>query len=519
MSNPIETAARRNWAAANPHAGECSESMIPDEAALAEFVSPGAAANAVAMMVFAGPEFAGDYTRAMLDGDHTREGSNTFIRREMADMLARTSAVIDTPPGDTTWGIEGGALPGSDDKRVLAVWWMVGALGKVEFARLDEIHVAWEARPGAKHPLGPLVRAWQQRPIDVNPDTREIGIMPKPAASIRSMHETGRLFANLPRQAKPGRVETHEDMFNNLPELKANPNEIVPSLPLILFDAAGGKSTQPGRGAPLALRLFVETMLSTDRALRNGGRAQRLAITLDDLIELLWPNGWTGPGRDAAKLERAIWLVDNAFVPWSKPDGTSGGMWKMVSVRNVPDMRNRKSALIMEIDMPPGSHVGPMVHRPTLRKWGVDSAPAYRLALSLAYIWNERLTANGRRIPPRIPEVRRNNAGYILDATGNIITAKGKPATHWSTRGAIQTGKYLRNEHLDRLPALTDDDLVNMAFGDADRRDPAKQRNRRRQARAALRAMVEANDVVAVENGEGKTLIEPPEWWGRLRDD
>ena len=97
---------------------------------------------------------------------------------------------------------------------------------------------------------------------------------------------------------------------------------------------------------------------------------------------MLWPNGWAGPKKDWPNLALAISRVDRAFVPWINREGKPGGFWKMVAIRNVPDPHNRKSVLVLEVATPPGSHVGPLVHRPTLQKWGVKSAPAYRLTPS-----------------------------------------------------------------------------------------------------------------------------------------
>ena len=45
-----------------------------------------------------------------------------------------------------------------------------------------------------------------------------------------------------------------------------------------------------------------------------------------------------------------------------------------------------RSAFI--VDLPPGSGNGPLIDN-SIRRWGVKSAPAYRLLLNLAYAWYE----------------------------------------------------------------------------------------------------------------------------------
>ena len=40
--------------------------------------------------------------------------------------------------------------------------------------------------------------------------------------------------------------------------------------------------------------------------------------------------------------------------------------------------------------LPPGSDQGPLIDRPALRQAGLNSAPAYRMALSLSFAWHDR---------------------------------------------------------------------------------------------------------------------------------
>jgi len=60
---------------------------------------------------------------------------------------------------------------------------------------IDSVHKTWiqqDEQSRGKHPLAPLVEAWQERPREVAPDRRRNGILPQPLASIRTVRVVGR---------------------------------------------------------------------------------------------------------------------------------------------------------------------------------------------------------------------------------------------------------------------------------------------------------------------------------------
>ena len=381
------------------------------------------------------------------------------------------------------------------------------------FFTVHDVCRAWNAFQGEsrpEHPLGPLVAAWQGRPKPVEPDRRTNAIMPAPFAIVRNVRsEHGQLIGGLlgGNFASSLEQDAQSDMFSNLPGFEPHATNVVPSLPLVLFDASGGVSTARGRGAPLALRLWIECILSVPREARSPHAPARLAVRLDDLISALWPNGWTGPGRDGPKLMEALHRVDSACIRWP------GGAWRAVSVTNRPDMSDRGAPVVFDVSLPPGSEAGPMVHRPTLRKYGVRSAPAYRVSLGLAYLWNERLTYRSRRLPPRIPVVRRNDAGYVVDAKREVLYKDGRPVTHWNHPRAVRTGEEVRNPEYQRLPWLEPQDLIALGAAEADARTKQARYAALKQVRKAIRDMADVGDIVLVEDGE-RMRIEPPDNWG-----
>ena len=383
---------------------------------------------------------------------------------------------------------------------------------------LSDVHTLWRllGHEGVQkdHPLAPIVRAWQERPREVEADEKANAIMPAPFAIVRDLRsEQGQLFSNLPVLARPGLAAPDQpDLFGSLPGFEPPGSAIVPSLPLVLFDAADGMSTGKGRGAPLALRVWIECVLRAqpdDRA-----RAARLTVKLRDFIAALWPNDTYRPSRDGPKLVRALNRIHVTRVPWTDPEGKPMGYWAAVIVRNMPVLSNKSSPVVFDVSLPPGAEVGPMVHRPTLRQYGVTSAPAYRATLGLAYLWNRHLTHKGKRLSSTVPVVRRDDAGHLIGAGGNVLTAKGGvPVKHWSDRRAIRTGEDMRNPELARLPWLDPAHLIALGFPEATL--PTKQARSQalKRIRAALRTMADNGDLVIAEDGP-RWRLEPPDWWG-----
>ena len=302
-----------------------------------------------------------------------------------------------------------------------------------------------------------------------------------------------------------------QQSFSHLPKDAEKRYTVVPSLPLVLFDTAmqGGAGTKArGRGAPLALRLWVEALLSVPPKERAG--PTRLRVKLRDLVAALWPGGWGGPARDGQKLREALWRVHNAMLPWT------GGLWVAVRVVNYPSMRDRNSALVLDVELPPGSGVGPMVHRPTLRQFGVEDGYAYRLWLGLAYLWNHYLTHGGKRLPATVPVVERAHNGGLLGSDGKPLQDKvGQPVTHWSDKRAVRTGAFIRNAELERLPWLTSSDLIELGAPEHETGDRRLRHKTKKRVLEALEWMSKAGTLVLVK-GEtsGLRRIEPPDWWG-----
>ena len=402
-----------------------------------------------------------------------------------------------------------------------------GPNGRTE--TLEGVHSAWlagsRAAEGVRrtHPLTPLVRAWQARPqLRVEPDRKENAIMPAKLGGIRDLRELPGEW-QVPDAAGP---IAKEDWLELGLEPLDGMEPVLPVLPLVIFDASGGVSTSRGRGAALPLRLFLEIVMAVPADAR-GSRLD-LAIRVADLIPWLWPTmegreSSYRPVRQGAMLREAIETLNRIAVPVAGRHGPEyPNFWSCVLVRRRPGYLGLDSEdeLLLDVRLPEGSGSGPLVHRPTLRRWGVRSAPAYRAALGLAYYWNRYLTLDGRRLPPIVPEVKRNREGHLLGADGEVLRLKDdRPVTHWADRRAVRTGGFLRNPEMDRLPWLSPRDVLLLCAPEAAMENANTRRRTLQDARKALRAMEAAGDLRIEEAPFGPRAsairILPPDWWGR----
>ena len=80
---------------------------------------------------------------------------------------------------------------------------------------------------------------------------------------------------------------------------------------------------------------------------------------------------------------------DEARIPILDPDTGRREMRRIVSVGGIPRGAGHLDDNIrIIVDLPRGSEHGPQVSQ-NLGKWGLKSAPGYRLLLNLAYAWHD----------------------------------------------------------------------------------------------------------------------------------
>ena len=332
-------------------------------------------------------------------------------------------------------------IPRGEQSLTLTAWERPGKSGPGwgSMGTFQEVHKVWLDQPAEhrpKHPLAPLVTAWQERPRDVTPDVMQHphgGILPAAlaGAAVR-VQVSDRFDEELPELPGPG-VAADGDGW--LPEFDPGPGPLA-KLPALDFLHAGGlEAFQRGRGAPWPLRIAYETLIDVPAAARNGGIA-RLEYPLRGdgdatLQAMLYPEGRLNLSRDWGRFLKALEVVDRFSVP------ADGGMsaWLPIRVRSVPVRTG--GVLRLDVSLPPGSDKGPRILRRVLRRLGARSYPQWRAWLALAYLW-DRSAVNGHWVRATRPRLARDFGGRLVDATGAVILdRRGAPVTKWKDRRAV----------------------------------------------------------------------------------
>ncbi len=420
----------------------------------------------------------------------------------------------------------------------------------VELFGLLYIHLLWGAIPpadrkkaGLKHPYTPLIRSLLNPPKNGN--TRKTGILS--AALTRNPLKdtpTATLFdMKAFRKQGIGFYPSPEDQAH-LPDFEpANPTQLAPALPLLMYDEArAGKN--PGRGSPTTpweLRTWIELILTTPAAERYS--SDELCVQYGDFVEWLMPNGRYSKKCFQA-IDKALDEVHNLRLPWEI--GGVGGLWSVILVISKPRTWNAyNDLLIFKTSLPPGvSGYGPLIYRPALREMGQESVLQYRSYLSLSWMWDHYGANKGRYIQSTRVRLARDKNNNLVDAEGAIILDKnGNPArtwmikrtrnkkTIWEPRPGIvplgADGKPVptlndaareRNPAADQYPILTPQQLVSLAYMDEQKQlTPATHRKRQERSRKALKA-IESKDLCILEDIDGGIRILPPPGWGASFD-
>ena len=232
---------------------------------------------------------------------------------------------------------------------------------------LIELHLQWAELPEhdrPRHPVAPLVAAWQRsRPRQVDPERRQDRrILPRiVVGDDPPERRAGMLFGGL-----------HEGRCIARPELPLWPEvasaKRVPLLDLV--DAAGLPVMARGKGVPLPLRLFVRALASVPPEHRRLSTV-RIALTLRELRDGLWPNGWR-IGQHWPELREALIHARDYAIH----DGR--GRWFPVALRHMPDAPAMDDVIVLDIAFPDGSHHGPPVALPDMDRLSVQSAARWR---------------------------------------------------------------------------------------------------------------------------------------------
>ena len=443
--------ARATWAKAHDHA-ECPDKRLPAPADLAAWlpeVGASVLANACAELTATCPP-----VRLGMVG--------TWIGH-----------------ADWTWIAPGGELTATTEPLQFGLTLTLDVVG---------VHRLWCAimdgppwcavmdRP--RHPLVPLVEAWQRRPA--------------PRQAFVPVNR-----ASLPRFAKLGKAEAH---LSDFPEHGVPPPDgqwLLPGLGdagsgyaswlLWLFDQASKGKPDGGRGARWDLRLFVYALLHLDVADRDG-EWHTIRLPTDTVTGWLHPNGWQNERRDWDKLPEALHGMRDRLscVP---VDGI--GYVAMLFPSVIPAKRG-DPLIEFTARVPRVAANGDRLNWPRLLAYGAKSDRLIRAYLSVA-AWLGRSAKRGHPITRQI-------AAPVYGPDGKQVRRKG---------GAIiRSATELTDNPAARYagPPLSDADLTRMIGF-----DPSNRR-RRHVARAAFERLEEDGVIEIERSGNGSLLFGGPNW-------
>ena len=278
-------------------------------------------------------------------------------------------------------------------------------------------HLVWEAAaendPKLKHPLTPLIAAWQSGPLEVQAvrdadgSLRADSIIPRMAMRRELNSGTDRLYLT-PAYAGTD-SEGAQVAFRGFEAGRATGR--IPVLPVNLYDLGveAGEARGGHGGAPIPARMLVKLAAAPSAFVRHSERFLTYKITLRDLRDALYPQQYLDgrPRRQRSvgeiwpRIREALRIINQeARIPILDPKTGYGHFHHLVRINENFGRIDLDTPIGVVLDIPPDVEGG--VQLPVrLDQWGAESAPAYRALIGLSFLWNEpgrthAPTKNGR---------------------------------------------------------------------------------------------------------------------------
>ena len=327
----------------------------------------------------------------------------------------------------------------------------------------------WAAIPDdqrTQHPLASLIAGYWNRPVTVEPAPKDKRrIFPGPVV------HGGAEDRRVPKLYTPAHHTDPDNPQRALPGFEHDQGPRI-ALPLEIWRIGEGREVSPGRGLPVAQRLFIGALITTKQVDRHGMNSLDMHMPLRDVKELLYPNSRPNNTQFWQTFLRAVEDLERMpRIPIYRPETNTTGLRRVLYVPEIPSSPTELDGhVIIRIDLPPGSRNGPMLPRDWLA-WAAKDAPAARLLINLAAHWHKP----GQSIRP---------AGARADGLGRM---------------------WLGSDNPDDFGQVSDDDLVTWAFPTAAMKN---QRETLSRARQTLAELERAGAVVI----EGRKILPPPDY-------
>lgn len=214
-----------------------------------------------------------------------------------------------------------------------------------------------------------MIRAWWAQPTQAKP------FRPKPhgvLADLRKVSDKDRFLLGT-QQPVAGSGSDRQLLFD-LPEL--TPIGCASWL-LDLYDRAGGKSMQQGRGAPWHMHLWLGAILHCAIAQRDG-QWHSLTLPTREVVTWLHPDGWSQRARDWHCLPEALYRMNRELGFISVP---GIGSVQIVSANIIPQTPS-DPYVRFTICIPKSAAHGARVDWCKMCEYRKESAVLYRAYLS-----------------------------------------------------------------------------------------------------------------------------------------
>ena len=358
---------------------------------------------------------------------------------------------------------------------------------------VEQAHRLW-CTAGGRHPLAPLVDAWQRRPVPAPWDNRRYANLPGPLVGTRHVAiarelRDGQAALPLDFDVLSAAVPADEPrlevgyLLTLAPELSL--------LPLVLLDVFSANASRGRSGpVPVPARIGWEVLVALggeDRE-RIGGPAL-LDCSMMDLYRRVYPSTPRWQDGKGNRLLRGLFDLDAARPRWR--GDAQGGLYPLAEVYRMPTRAHPDELLTFLSHLPPRSRQGAMVDCWLLRKLAAESARQHRMMLIAYCLFDRYGTVNGRLIAPTVPVVHRDPAGYVVGTGGKLLTERGAPTRRATHRRAVQTGARERNPEADRYPWLEGRDVILAAHPTVSE-TPAGRRKQRERTRATAQTLRDA---------------------------